>query len=140
MEEDALVVLLLVVVVPVQQRDRGVGGQLERVHHHRVGDVHLARAGDAPVAQLAEQHAGRDVELVLQLPPAADGVCVELELVHDLIQHHAQAHQVVHRPRGHGAERGVGVQLGGLVLEGGAFSRHLAHAAPTRRTDPASPR
>lgn len=111
MEQDALVRFVAVVVVPVEDGGGFTGGQAEGVHGDGVGDIDLAGGGNEFFHQVTGEHAGGDSVARLKFGPTPDGEGPEAEFGDDLIEHHAEAHEVFF-----GADRdtvpgGVAVQL-----------------------------
>ena len=101
MEEDALVGVFAVVVVPVEA-GRGIpGGQLQRVHGDRVRHIQFARSREAAVVHFAQQHARRNPDLGLHLHPTPQGQRIQAALLDQLVEHHAQARELVERGIGH---------------------------------------
>ncbi len=115
-EQDALVLLIAVIVVPVQHRRGIAGGELQGVHGDRVAHVHLACRCDASVIHLTEQHAWGNAELLLHFHPTAEGQCVHPVLLDDVVQDHAQLDEVVERLGRHRLPGCVRLESGGLVL------------------------
>ena len=60
MEEDALVGIVFVVVVPVEAGGGFLRGEMEGEHADGVADVEFATGGDAAVVEFAQQDAGGD--------------------------------------------------------------------------------
>ncbi len=127
-EEDALVVLVLIVVVPIQQANRLVGGEVQRLHGDGVADVHLAGGGHALVVEHTHGHTGRDAHLRLNFRPAADGERIEVGLGAQVVECDAQPHDVLEGVRRHALPRGVVAQRLGLDAEGGSRRRDGLHA------------
>ena len=81
MEEDDLVLLVAIVVVPVQNGGGLLAGEAHGPHGDGGAHVDLTGGGDTPVIQLREQHAGADAQHLLHLVPAAQGQRVQMVLL-----------------------------------------------------------
>ncbi len=81
MEKETLVRLIVVVVVPIDQRSRHARSQRQRIHGGCAGDIHFARAGHEAFAHHAHHRADVDAVILLDRIPAlqrsgVDGICV----------------------------------------------------------------
>ena len=117
MEENALVLFVVVIVVPIQASARAAGGLLQGIHHHRAAGIQLASRRQTAIVQLAEQHAGRDAEFLLKFQPAADRNGAQSHFRDHLIDHHRQTDEILQSRGRHALPRGVALQAGGLGLE-----------------------
>ena len=100
-EQDHLVLVVTVVVVPVQYGGGPLGGQAHGPHGDGGAHIDLAGGDDAPVVQLRQQHAGTDAQMGLHLVPAPQGQGVQVVLLDVLVDDHRQLAQVQHIGRGH---------------------------------------
>ena len=118
MEDDALVLVVAEVVVPVQQRRRQRGGFLQHVHRERADDVRLAGARHEPVAHHAHGRAGHDAVELFERRPALDRRRVELALVHEPVDGHAQLRHLQQALARDAVDAGVGVHFLDLGRDG----------------------
>ena len=88
-EQDDLVLVIAVVVVPVQHGGGTLGGQTHGPHGDGGAHIDFAGGHNAPVIQLAEQHAGADPEVSLHLVPAPQSQRVQMVFVDVLVDDHA---------------------------------------------------
>ena len=126
-EEDDLVLVVAVVVVPVKHRGRLLAGQRHGAHGDGGTHVDLAGGDDAAVVEVGKQHAGAHAQIGLQLVPAAQRQRVEVIVLNVLVQHAAdlrQRHGVLLR---HLAEVGVSAQVGELLRHAGLVVGHVFH-------------
>ena len=87
-EEDALVVVVRVIVVPVHQRRRRVASELHGVHREHAGDIHLTGARHEPLAHHAHERAHVAAVVSLDGSPALDRRRVDGVGVHPLAERH----------------------------------------------------
>ena len=85
MEEDALVRIVFVVVVPVEACGGLLRCEMEGEHSDGVADIEFAAGGNAAVVEFAQQHAGGDFGGELQVVPAAEADGVQRVLFDKLI-------------------------------------------------------
>ena len=110
-EEDALVLVVAVIVVPVEAGRRTVAREHQCIHGHRVVGVHLAGCGEAHVIEHAQDGAGADALVFLGLSPAAQAQRVQLVFGDNLVECEAHARQVIERLFiRHAREIGVGTE------------------------------
>ena len=64
-EENTLVVVIAVVVVPIKAGGDAAGRNAQGAHRYRAADIHLASHGETSVVHLAEQYAGGNAILLL---------------------------------------------------------------------------
>lgn len=127
-EEDALVIIVTVVIIPIQASGDVARGEAQRVHGHGVAHVHLATGGEAAVVEHRQDDAGADAVLDLQLDPATQRQGVEIQLLDDLVEHHGQPDDLVDFDCRHLAEVRVVDQPLGLLLIGAAARSYALHA------------
>ena len=78
MEENNLVLLLAVVVVPVEDGSGLLTGQRHGAHGDGGAHVDLTACGNPPVVQFTQQDAGADAQHLLHLIPAAQGQGIQM--------------------------------------------------------------
>ena len=76
----ALVGVVAVIVVPVEDRRRRLRSKREGIHRDRAHDIDLAGAWAEFLAHHAHGQTGGAAEIVLEAAPALDGACVALVL------------------------------------------------------------
>ena len=101
MEQDALVFVVGVIVVPVHQRAGRAGRELHGIHRERAGHVHFAGAGHEAFAHHAHERAGVAAVILLHGGPALDGGGVEGVGLHPLGENHAHLCHLHERLLGH---------------------------------------
>ena len=92
-EEDDLVLVVAVVVVPVKHSGRAFGSKAHGAHGDGGAHINLAGCDDAAVVQLGEQHARADAQIRLHLVPAAQRQCVEVVFFNVLVEHDGDLRQ-----------------------------------------------
>ena len=125
-EQDDLVLVVAVVVVPVEDCGRLFARELHCAHGECGAHVDLTGSCDAAVVQVAEEDARADAELGLHLVPAAQCQRVEVILVNILIDDDGHLRQGQLLRRGDDAEVRVLLELFHASLDGRVVVRELA--------------
>ena len=92
-EEDDLVLVVAIVVVPVEHGSRAFGSKAHGAHGDGRTHINLAGCDDAAVVQLGEQHARADAQIRLHLVPAAQRQRVQMVFFNVLVEHDGDLRQ-----------------------------------------------
>ena len=114
MEEDDLVLVVAIVVVPVKHGGRTLGGKAHGAHGDGRTHIDLAGCDNAAVVQLGEQHARADAQIGFHLVPAAQRQRVQMVFFDVLVEHDGDLRQ--RQGIGGRDKREVGVVLQPLQL------------------------
>src|SRR5207302_9881236 len=90
MEADALVRILAVIIIPVEQRAWRSRSECQSVHAQCATDVQFAGAGHEVVAHRAHDGARYDTKEFLQCRPALYGRNLHVARLHPSVDHSAQ--------------------------------------------------
>ena len=126
-EEDDLVLLVAVVVVPVEHGGGLLGGQGHGPHGDGGAHIDLAGGRDAAVVELGEQHTGADAQHLLHLVPAAQGQRVQVVLLDVAVDGNGDLGQGILIALGHLREVGVVHQVLLLRHDLGIVVGHVLH-------------
>ena len=113
-EEHALLRIVAVVVVPVDESAWLAGRELQRVHRDGARDVDFTRAGHQLLAHHAHDGAAVDAVVLLQRAPALNGGGVQIELRHPLRDDDAELRHEHQRRIRNAGRRGIAGDVGEL--------------------------
>ena len=80
MEEDDLVGIITIVIVPVKNGCRLTRSEKHSAHRDRRAEVDFARGRDAAVVEFRKKHARANAKNRLHLIPASERDCIEMIL------------------------------------------------------------
>ena len=78
MEEDDLVLVIAIIVVPIKNRRGMTGSEGHGAHRDGAAEVDFARSDDTPIVEFGKKDAGANAENLLHLVPATERDRVEM--------------------------------------------------------------
>ena len=126
-EQNDLVLVVTIVVVPVEAGGRLTACKRQRAHGDGAREVDLARAGDAPVVEFGDEHARADAEDGLHLVPAAQGNGIQPVFLDILIDDDGDLGERKFILFGHLCKIGIGFQSLFLGKHGGIVVPLVLH-------------
>ena len=119
MEAHGFIRIVPVVVVPIEQRARRFGRELQGVHADHATDIDFARTRHQIIAHHTHHGTGDHAEEVLDRSPALDGADTAIGLDHPFVNHSSQLRHFQQGASRHAAGRNVFLNFVQLLPRGG---------------------